>query len=57
MHSNGAAVTVTMAVVVAVSMAITVTMAVAMVIIARQVHIVLGTGRTDRIRDIHKAAV
>ena len=47
----------TMAVVVAVSMAMTMTMAVAMVIIARQVHIVLGTGRTDRICDIHEAAV
>lgn len=49
--------TVTMAVVVAVSMAMTMTMPVAMVIIARQIHIVLRTGRTDRICDIHKAAV
>ena len=57
MDSNGATVAVTMAVVVAVSMAMTMTVSVAMVTIARQIHIVLGTGRADRIRDVHKAAV
>lgn len=44
-------------VVVAVSMAMAMAMAVAMVIIAGQIHIILGTGRTDRIRDIDEAAV